>query len=91
MFDEHIQLELLEVKYSSTVAASINYCELSHCAKNGYSRDGGTYGWIYFQGTEEQRNRVYASALALSGKAVTVYTNADGTTCRINNIQALGL
>ena len=53
------------------------------------SCDGGAYGWLYFQGTPEERNRVYASALALSlaGKVVTVYTNNDGTTCRINNIQ----
>ena len=28
--------------------------------------DGGTYGWLYFQGTPEERNRVYGSALALS-------------------------
>lgn len=51
--------------------------------------DGGTYGWLYFQGTAEERNRIYASALALSlvGKTVSVYTNGDGSTCRINNIQ----
>lgn len=51
--------------------------------------DGGTYGWLHFEGTPEERNRVYASALALSlaGKSVSVYTNSDGTTCRINNIQ----
>jgi hypothetical protein len=50
---------------------------------------GGTYGWLYFQGTPEERQRIYASALAfsLAGKRVTVYTNNDGTTCRINNIQ----
>jgi len=52
---------------------------------------GGTYGWLYFAGTEEQRQRVYASALALSlsGKRVAVYTNNDGTTCRIINIQVI--
>jgi hypothetical protein len=51
--------------------------------------NGGTYGWLYFQGTEEQKNRVYSSALALSlsGKTVTIYTNSDGKQCRINNIQ----
>ncbi|MCP4487615.1 MAG: hypothetical protein GY820_09920, partial [Gammaproteobacteria bacterium] len=51
--------------------------------------DGGTNGWIYFMGTAEERNRVYASALALSlsGKTVTVYTNTDGSNCRISNIQ----
>ena len=51
--------------------------------------NGGVYGWIYFQGTPEERNRVYGSALALSlaGKTVTIYTNSDGGTCRINNIQ----
>jgi len=55
--------------------------------------DGGTYGWLYFQGTPEERNRIYATALALSvtGKNVTVYTNSDDKQCRINNIQALGL
>ncbi len=51
--------------------------------------DGGKYGWLRFQGTAEERNRIYASALAfsLSKKRVTVYTNRDGTQCRINNIQ----
>lgn len=51
--------------------------------------DGGNYGWLYFQGTAEEKQRVYASALALSlsGKAVTVYTNNDGQRCEINNIQ----
>lgn len=51
--------------------------------------DGGNYGWLYFQGTSEERNRVYASALALAlaGKSVTVYTNNDGQTCRISEIQ----
>ena len=55
--------------------------------------NGGTHGWLYFQGTPEERTRIYSSALALSisGKEVTVYTNTDGGTCRINNIQALGL
>ncbi|ACA85750.1 hypothetical protein [Shewanella woodyi] len=50
---------------------------------------GGTYGWLYFAGTAEEKNRIYATALAmsLSGKTVTVYTNGDDTTCRINNIQ----
>ncbi|MEC4728633.1 hypothetical protein HWQ46_24225 [Shewanella sp. D64] len=50
---------------------------------------GGTYGWLYFSGTAEEKNRVYATALAmsLSGKTVTVYTNGDDTTCRIGNIQ----
>ena len=50
---------------------------------------GGTYGWLYFSGTPEERNRVYSSALALSlsGKTVVVYTNSDGKTCRINMIQ----
>lgn len=49
--------------------------------------DGGTYVWLYFQGTAEERNRVYSSALALSGQVVSVYTNKDGARCRINNIQ----
>ena len=51
--------------------------------------DGGNYGWLYFAGTAEERNRVYASALALSlvGKTVAVYTNSNGQQCRINNIQ----
>lgn len=51
--------------------------------------DGGTYGWLYFKGSAEERSRVYATALAMSlaGKMVTVYTNTDGTTCRISNIQ----
>ena len=50
---------------------------------------GGTYGWLYFAGTAEEKNRVYATALAmsLSGKTVTVYTNGDDTTCRISTIQ----
>jgi TRAP-type mannitol/chloroaromatic compound transport system substrate-binding protein len=39
--------------------------------------DGGTYGWLYFQGTGEERNRVYSTALALSltGKNVAIYAN----------------
>lgn len=51
--------------------------------------DGGTYGWLYFYGTAEERHRVYATALAmaLAGKEVTVYTNTNGATCRISNIQ----
>jgi hypothetical protein len=51
--------------------------------------DGGTYGWLYFEGTAEERNRVYSTALALSltGKNVTIYVNGDGARCRINNIQ----
>ncbi len=51
--------------------------------------NGGNYGWLYFQGTPEEKNRIYASALAfsLAGKTVTVYTNGDGSTCQINNIQ----
>lgn len=51
--------------------------------------NGGTYGWLYFSGTPEERNRVYSSALALSlsGKRVTVYTNNNGEQCRISNIQ----
>lgn len=51
--------------------------------------NGGTYGWLYFKGTPEERHRVYSSALALSlsGKSVTVYTNSDGSKCRITNIQ----
>lgn len=55
------------------------------------SCDGGNYGWIYFQGTPEERSRMFATALALSltGKAVTVYTNSDNQQCRINNIQVV--
>ena len=51
--------------------------------------DGGTYGWLYFHGTEEQKQRTYSTALAmsLSGHTVTVYTNNDGQKCRIQNIQ----
>lgn len=53
--------------------------------------NGGDYGWLYFAGTPEERHRVYATALALSltNKAVTVYTNGDGSTCRITNIQII--
>ncbi|MDM3871226.1 hypothetical protein QSV34_07640 [Porticoccus sp. W117] len=51
--------------------------------------DGGGYGWLYFAGTVEERNRLYSSALAfsLAGKTVTVYTNNDGQVCKIHNIQ----
>ncbi len=51
--------------------------------------DGGHNGWIYFSGTAEDKNRVYATALAmsLSGKIVTVYTNGNGAQCQISNIQ----
>lgn len=51
--------------------------------------DAGTHGWLYFEGTPEERHRIYSTALALSltSKVVTVYTNGDGTQCRINNIQ----
>jgi len=51
--------------------------------------DSGTYGWMYFEGTPEERNRLYSSALALSlaGKTVTVYTNNNGAQCRINSMQ----
>lgn len=51
--------------------------------------DGGNYGWLYFKGTAEEQSRIFASAMALSlsGKTVTVYTNSDGGTCRISNIQ----
>lgn len=50
---------------------------------------GGKYGWLYFQGTPQQRQWIYSTALAmsLSGKEVHVYTNGDGEKCRINNIQ----
>jgi hypothetical protein len=50
---------------------------------------GGTYGWLHFEGTAEERNRIYATALAMSlaGKRVDVYTNGDGSVCRIRNIQ----
>lgn len=50
---------------------------------------GGKYGWLYFTGTAEEKSRVYSTALAMSlaGKTVTVYTNGDGSRCRIGNIQ----
>jgi hypothetical protein len=55
--------------------------------------DAGHYGWIYFQGTAEERARVYSTALAMSiaGKTVTIYTNGDNTTCRIDNIQVTSI
>lgn len=51
--------------------------------------DGGTYGWLYFKGTAEEKMRVYSTALAMSlaGKRITVYTNSDGGKCEISNIQ----
>lgn len=51
------------------------------------------YGWLFFKGTAEEKNRVYSTALALSivGKRVTVYTNMDATQCRIENIQVLDM
>ncbi|WP_185976901.1 hypothetical protein [Shewanella psychropiezotolerans] len=51
--------------------------------------DGGSHGWIYFNGTPEEQHRVYATALAmsLSGKTITVYTNGNGAQCKIINIQ----
>lgn len=51
--------------------------------------NGGNYGWLYFQGTAEEQQRVYATALALSlsGHTATVYTNNDGESCRITSIQ----
>ncbi|MBL1277921.1 MAG: hypothetical protein COB30_017720 [Ectothiorhodospiraceae bacterium] len=51
--------------------------------------DGGTYGWLGFQGTAEEQSRIYATAMAMAvtGKTVTVYTNSDGGPCKINNIQ----
>lgn len=57
------------------------------------SCDGGTYGWLYFEGTAEEKNRIYATAMALSiiGEPLTVYTNSNGGVCKINNIQALGM
>lgn len=50
---------------------------------------GGTYHWLFFAGTAEERQWIYSTALAMAvtGKTVSVYTNSDGTTCRINNIQ----
>lgn len=51
--------------------------------------NGGTYGWMYFSGSPEERSRIFAAALALSlsGKNVTVYTNDDGLACKISQIQ----
>ncbi len=51
--------------------------------------DGGVYGWLGFQGTAEEQSRVYATAMAMAitGKAVTVYTNTDNGPCKIDNIQ----
>lgn len=53
--------------------------------------DGGTYGWLYFVGTAEEKSRVYSTALAMaiSKNIVTVYTNSDGGVCRISNIQII--
>lgn len=53
--------------------------------------NGGQWGWMYFQGaTAEERHRVYSTAVALfmAGRSATVYTNTDGSQCRITNIQA---
>ena len=54
--------------------------------------NGGTYGWLYFQGTPQEKQWIYSTALAmsLSGKTVAVYTNTNGETCRISNIQVTG-
>lgn len=54
--------------------------------------DGGTYGWLYFAGTPEEKQRIYATAMtmAVTGVAVTVYTNTNGARCEINNIQITG-
>lgn len=51
--------------------------------------DGGNYSWLYFSGTTEEKSRVYSTALAMAvaGKTVTVYTNSDGSQCKIYNIQ----
>lgn len=51
--------------------------------------DGGIYGWLYFSGSQQEKQWLYSTALAMAvtDKVVTVYTNADGGTCRINNIQ----
>ena len=53
--------------------------------------DGGQYNWLYFQGTPEERYRMFSMAMAMSltGKSVDVYTNSDGKTCRIAAIQAI--
>ncbi|MCH2160083.1 MAG: hypothetical protein MK096_15040 [Oleiphilaceae bacterium] len=55
--------------------------------------DGGTYGWLYFRGTAQEQQWIYATALALSlsGVSVTVYTNTDGGRCKIYDIQATSL
>ncbi len=54
--------------------------------------DGGAYGWLYFSGSPQEKQWIYSTALAmsLSGKTVSVYTNNNGDTCRINNIQITG-
>ncbi|ABD82272.1 hypothetical protein [Saccharophagus degradans] len=51
--------------------------------------DGGTYGWLQFKGSTQEQQWLYSTALAmaLSKKKVTVYTNNDGTSCKISNIQ----
>lgn len=51
--------------------------------------DGGTYGWIYFSGTAQEKQWLYSTAMAMSltSNRVTVYTNSDGAKCRISNIQ----
>lgn len=51
--------------------------------------DGGDYGWLYFSGTPQDRQWIYATAMAMAvtGKTVVVYTNTDGEKCRIGNIQ----
>ena len=53
--------------------------------------NGGTYGWLYFEGTAEEKARIYATALtmAIAEKTVTVYTNSDGSQCKIFNIQII--
>ena len=53
--------------------------------------DAGVYGWLYFQGTPEEKYRVYSNALAFKLTAITVvvHTNGDGSRCRINSIQVL--
>lgn len=52
--------------------------------------DGGSYGWMKFEGSNStEKHQIYATALtaAISGKNVTVYTNSDGTTCKIRVIE----
>ncbi|BFM10142.1 hypothetical protein R50072_02950 [Simiduia litorea] len=51
--------------------------------------NGGSYGWLHFYGTPQERQWIYTTALAMSvaGKVVTVYTNSDGARCEITNIQ----